>query len=278
MIETLLAPYVQPFMQRAMIAGVLVGGLCALLGVFIVQRGLSFLGDGLAHAAFGGIALGLLLGASVEHATWVALPFTGLVAIGIAFVLRRGNLRGDVATGVFFAVSFALGVLFLGLRPASAPPVNVETVLFGSILAISPSDLLVVAAVTLATATILLSTWTRLAYATFDPELAALSGVRVAALDYMLLALTAVVIVVAVKTVGVALVSSFIVIPAATARMVGRTLGRVAAIAVVLGAGGAALGLTLSYHLNVASGATVILTMGTLFALTLALRGRTRGA
>ncbi len=276
MLEAFLAPFAQPFMQRAMAAGVLVGGLCALLGVFIVQRGLSFLGDGLAHAAFGGIALGLLLGSSVEHATWVALPFTALVALGIAYVLRRGNLRGDVATGVFFSVSFALGVLFLGLRPTTAAPVNVETVLFGSILAISTSDLGVVAVVTAAVATILLASWSRLAYATFDPELAALSGVRVAALDYMLLALTAVVIVVAVKTVGVALVSSFIVIPAATARMAGRTLGRVALLAVLFGAGGAALGLTLSYHLDVASGATVILTMGALFAVALALRGRGR--
>jgi zinc transport system permease protein len=224
-------------MQRAVIAGMAVGGLCAMIGVFVVQRGLSFIGDGLAHAAFGGIALGLLLGASVAQATWVALPFTVLVALGIAFVLRKGKLRGDVATGVFFAVSFALGVLFLGLRPVTAQPVNVETVLFGSILAVGASDLLVVLGVCLAVALVLALTWTRLAYATFDPELARLSGVKVDALDSMLLALTAVVIVVAVKTVGIA-----------------------------------GLGLLLSYHLNVASGATIILTLGAGFGLALALR------
>ena len=267
-----LEPFQQQFMVRAMIAGMIVGGLCAMIGVFVVQRGLAFIGDGLAHAAFGGIALGLLLGVAVDRATWVALPFTVAVALGIAYVLRRGNMRGDAATGVFFAVSFALGVLFLGLRPTSAPPVNVETVLFGSILAISPHDLVVVGAVAVLTVGLLLATWTRLAYATFDPELAALSGVRVAALDYMLLALTAVVIVIAVKTVGIALVSSFVVIPSATARPLGRTLARVALIAVALGVAGAALGLVLSYHLNVASGATIILTLGTMFCLSLIVR------
>ena len=270
--DFLLEPFAQSFMIRAMVAGMIVGGLCAMIGVFVVQRGLSFIGDGLAHAAFGGIALGLLLGVTVEHSTWVALPFTVLVSTGITYVLRRGNLRGDVATGVFFAVSFALGVLFLGLRSSSAQPVNVESVLFGSILAISENDLMVVALVAVATTIVLATAWSRLAYATFDPELAALSGVPVAALDYMLLALTAVVIVVAVKTVGIALVSSFVVIPAATARMLGRTLARVALLAVSIGVGGAGLGLVLSYHLNVASGATIILTLGALFCLALAVR------
>jgi zinc transport system permease protein len=265
-------PFTQEFMVRAMIAGTLVGGLCAMIGVFVVQRGLAFIGDGLAHAAFGGIALGLLLDVAVERSTWVALPFTILVALGIGFVLRRGNMRGDVATGVFFAVSFALGVLFLGLRKSNARPVNVETVLFGSILAISPHDLVVVSVVATVTTVLLLLTWSRLAYATFDPELASLSGVKVAQLDYMLLALTAVVIVIAVKTVGIALVSSFVVIPAATARMLGRTLARVAIIAVVLGVGGSFLGLILSYHLNVASGATIILTLGAFFGLALLVR------
>jgi zinc transport system permease protein len=267
-------PFSHEFMVRALIAGVVVGALCALIGVFVIQRGLSFVGDGLAHAAFGGIALGLLLEVTIEHSTWVALPFTVAVALGIAWVLRRGALSGDVATGVFFSVSLALGVLFLGLRPPEAPPVNVESVLFGSILAISQSDLWVICGVGGATALIIAATWTRLAYATFDPELAALSGVPVAALDYMLLGMTAVVIVVAVKSVGISLVSSFVIIPAASARMLGRTLAQVTIIALLLGIGGAALGLLLSYHLNVASGATIILTLGVVFVVALVLRRR----
>jgi zinc transport system permease protein len=267
-------PLSATFMVHALIAGMIVGGLCALVGVFVVQRGLAFIGDGLAHAAFGGIALGLLLEVTTDNATWVALPFTVIVALGIGAVLRRGGMRGDVAVGVFFSVSFALGVVFLGKRQPDAPPVNIESVLFGSILAISKDDLYVVGGVALVVVIVIALTWSRLAYMTFDPELAALSGVRVAALEYMLLAIVAVVIVVSVETVGIALVSSFIVIPAATAMMLGRTLTGVAAISLGLGTGGAALGLLLSYHINVASGATIILTLGAFFAIGLVVRRR----
>ena len=114
-------PLSHSFMVHALIAGTIVGGLCALVGVFVVQRGLAFIGDGLAHAAFGGIALGLLINVAIDDTTLVALPFTVAVALGIAYVLRRGKMRGDVAVGVFFSVSLALGVLFLGLRPPDAP-------------------------------------------------------------------------------------------------------------------------------------------------------------
>ena len=151
---------------------------------------------------------------------------------------------------------------------------NVESVLFGSILAISPANLWMVGGVAALTAIILGVTWSRMAYATFGPDLARLSGVPVALLDYLLLGLTAVIIVVSVKTVGVVLVSSFIVIPAATARMLGRTLSGVAVWAFGIGVGAAALGLFLSYHLNVASGATIILTLGVVFGAVLLIKSR----
>lgn len=274
LLDALVAPLSQGFVLRALGAGTALGAVGALLGVFIVQRGLGLLSDGLAHATFGGLALGLLLGATSDRAIWVALPFTVLIALGIQYVRRHTTLGGDVATGVFFAVSFAAGILFLGLRPASAPPVNVEGLLFGSLLAVSPEALAVTVAVAAVVALILALIGPRLAYATFDPELAALSGVPVAALEYALLALTAIVVVVGVKTVGVVLVSAFVVIPAATANLLGRTPTGIAALGVVLGVGGTAFGLFASYHLNVATGATIILTLGALFFLALALRRR----
>jgi hypothetical protein len=141
LIDWLVKPLSYPFMQRALIAGLAVAAVCAVIGVFIVQRGLAFLGDGLAHAAFGGIAIGLYMGASVEHAVWIAIPFTAAIALGIGFVLRRTTLRGDVATGVFFSFSFALGVLFLGLRKASDRQIDVESLLFGNMLAVAPEVL-----------------------------------------------------------------------------------------------------------------------------------------
>ena len=160
------------------------GAAGALLGVFIVQRGLGLLSDGLAHATFGGLALGLLLGTTADGAIWVALPFTVAIALGIQYVRRRTRLGGDVATGVFFAVSFAAGILFLGLRSGRHAPVNVEGLLFGSLLAVSPEALQVILGVSAAVFVLLLAFGPRLAYATFDPELATLSGVPVGALEY----------------------------------------------------------------------------------------------
>jgi zinc transport system permease protein len=262
-------PLAYEFMQRALLAGVAVAAVCAVIGVFIVQRGLAFLGDGLAHAAFGGIAIGLYLGASVENAVWIAIPFTAMIAIGIGFVLRRTQLRGDVATGVFFSFSFALGVLFLGLRTAKDRPVQIEHLLFGNMLAVTPEVLTVVTTVAILALALTLILWSRLAYAIFDPELAAISGVPVAILEYLLLAQTAVVVVVAVKTVGVVLVSSFVVIPAATARLVGQTLGRATFLALFIGTAGAAVGLIASYHLDTPAAATIILIHSAGFALAL---------
>ena len=274
MLDALFSPLGQGFVRRALLAGTALGASGALLGVFIVQRGLGLLSDGLAHATFGGLALGLLLGTTADGAIWVALPFTVAIALGIQSVRRRTRLGGDVATGVFFAVSFAAGILFLGLRSGRHAPVNVEGLLFGSLLAVSPEALQVILGVSAAVFVLLLAFGPRLAYATFDPELATLSGVPVFALEYGLLALTAVVVVVGVKTVGVVLVSAFIVIPAATANLLGRSLAGIAGIAVALGVAGTAFGLFASYHLNVATGATIILTLGALFFLALLLRRR----
>jgi zinc transport system permease protein len=272
--DALLTPLSQGFVLRALAAGTVLGAVGAILGVFVVQRGLGLLSDGLAHATFGGLALGLLLGATADRAMWVALPFTVAIALGIQYVRRHTSLGGDVATGVFFAVSFAAGILFLGLRPATSAPVNVEGLLFGSLLAVSPEALGVILGTAVVVVAVLAAIGSRLAYATFDPELAALSGVPVATLEYVLLALTALLVVVGVKTVGVVLVSAFVVIPAATANLLGRTPAGIAALAVALGVGGTAFGLFASYHLNVATGATIILTLGALFFLALVFRRR----
>lgn len=272
----LLEPLSQGFMQRALVAGVLVAGAGALLGVFVVLRSLSMVSDGLAHAAFGGIALGLFLGVSPEAALLVALPFTAAVAVAIDLVHRRASLRGDTATGVFFSLSLALGVVLIASRPASAPPVNLETILFGSILAVTPAMLVALAVVAVVVTATVGLLWSRLAYATFDPELAALSGVPVRRLEHLLLALTATVVVVGVRTVGVILVSACVVVPAATARVLGGSLSRIATLAVAVGVGGTVLGLLASYHLNVPSGASIVLVLGLAFFVALALAPRDR--
>ena len=126
-----------PFMQRALIAGLLIGFLASYYGVFVVQRGLSFLGSGLAHAAFGGVALGLLL---ESEPLWIAVPFTIIVAIGITWVKNRTELGSDTTIGIFFSVSMALGIIFLFLRKQYSA--DAFTYLFGSILSVTVIDII----------------------------------------------------------------------------------------------------------------------------------------
>jgi zinc transport system permease protein len=270
--DFLLEPLAHGFVRRALLAGVALAAAAGFLGTFVVQRGLAFLTDGLAHATFGGIALGLLLGVSLENSPWVALPFAILVALGIGYVRRRTGLGADVATGVFFALSFALGVVCLGLRSPRAPAVDVESLLFGSILAVSEGALWAVLVTTLVTVTVLARLASRLAYATFDPELAALSGVRVAVLEYVLMALVAVVVVAGLRSVGVVLVSALVVLPAATAHLLGARLVTIASLSVGLAVGATLAGLLVSYHLNLATGATIVVLLGGAFFAALAAR------
>ena len=248
-----------PFMQRALIGGALVGFLASYYGVFIVQRGLSFLGSGLAHAAFGGVALGLLL---QTEPLWVALPFTVLVAMGIAWVKYRTELSNDTAVGIFFSVSMALGIVFLFLRREYTP--DAFTYLFGSILAVTETDIWI----TLAMVVIVFLTWplwSRWAYASFDRELAQTDHLPVVRDDYFLSVLVAVTVVVAIKVVGIVLIAAFLVIPAATARILSRSFRMMTAVSVIIGVSTALIGLVVSYCVDIPSGATIILIQSSLF-------------
>jgi len=250
-----------PFMQRAFIAGALVGFLASYYGAFVVQRGLSFLGSGLAHAAFGGVALGLLL--HLEP-LWIAAPFTVIVAIGIFWVKDRTQLGSDTAVGIFFSVSMALGVVFLFLRKDYSS--DAFTYLFGSILAVMPMDIIVtlfVVLLTLAT----LPLWRRWAYTAFDRELAETDHLPVRRDDYLLSILIAITIVVAIKVVGIVLIAAFLVIPAATARLISSTFRKMTILSIVFGTTGALVGLVLSYYLDVPSGAMIILLQAVIFTI-----------
>ena len=266
--DWLTEPFHLGLMKYALIAAVAVSTVCAVVGIFVVQRGLAFLGDGLAHATFGGIAIGLFLGASMDTAVWYAIPFTVLIALGIGFVLRKTSLRGDVATGVFFSFSFALGVVFLKLRKGGKG-VDLESLLFGHILTIGTTDLVIVGVVAILGIAVTLLLWSRLAYALFDHELAQISGIKVAMLEYLLLAETAVIVVVSVKTVGVVLVSSFLIIPAAAARLLVSTLARATAMAAASGGIGALVGLCASFHIDTSPNAMIILLYSAVFAFAL---------
>ncbi len=248
-----------PFMQRALVAGVTVGVLASYYGVFVVQRRLSFLGVGLSHAAFGGVALGLLL---QINPLWTALPFTVAVALGITAVTHRSTVSGDTAIGVFFSAALALGVVLLTFRQSYTT--DAFTYLFGSILAVRPVDLWILGGIALLAAGTL-PFWGRWAYATFDRDLARADGVPVERDDYVLSVLLAVTIVAAVKVVGIVLAAAFFVIPAAAARLLTGTFRGMTILAVIVGAATALGGLGGSYAFDLPSGAAIILVQATVF-------------
>jgi zinc transport system permease protein len=248
-----------PFMQRALAAGVIVGVLASYYGVFVVQRRLSFLGVGLSHAAFGGVALGLLL---QINPLWTALPFTVVVALGITAVTHRSTVSGDTAIGVFFSAALALGVILLTFKQSYTT--DAFTYLFGSILAVRPEDLWILGGIVLLAACTL-PFWGRWAYATFDRDLARADGVPVERDDYILSVLLAVTIVAAVKVVGVVLAAAFFVIPAAAARLLTGTFRGMTILAVGVGAVTAVGGLGGSYAFDLPSGAAIILLQAVVF-------------
>lgn len=271
--EFFLEPLQHDFMRSALEVAVVLSFLCGALGVLLVPRGLSMLGDGLAHATFGGVGIALLAGALVEDASWYALPFAVAVALGIAWTGRHTKIASDAALGVFFAVSLALGIAALHIASHRGVGVDIEAVLFGNILGIQPQEVALISVVGVCLAGILIYRGPRIAYAGFYPDLASMSGIRVAVKEYLLMALTAVVTVLAVRAVGVMLVSAWLVIPATIGRQLSRRLGPMFMIAVVAAIFGSVIGLMASYYYDIPGGAAMTLSLGILFLLAVVLRG-----
>lgn len=256
-----------PFMQRALIAGLLVGFLGSYYGVFIVQRKMSFMGDGLAHAAFGGIALGLLL---ETEPMWIAVPFTLIISFAITLIKERTNLEMDTSIGIFFALSVALGIIFISLRKHYTT--DAFTYMFGSILSVNISDLIISGSMVLITIILSFHFWRNWAYATFDPELAKSDKLNVKFDDYLLSALISVSIVISIKLVGIVLIASFLVIPAASARLLTSTFYKMTILSIFFGLFSSIAGLLLSYYFDLPSGATIILVQAIIFFIAIIMK------
>jgi zinc transport system permease protein len=250
-----------PFMQRALAGGLLAAFAGSLLAPLIVQRRMAFLGSGLAHAAFGGVALGVFLG--LEPIA-LALPFTLLCAMLIVWLEHHTSLHTDTAIGMLFAVSMALGVLFLAMSAQYAR--DAYSYLFGSVLAIGRLDLVLAAAAAIATA-FLMRWWPVWTYATFDRDLARADRIPVARHDYLLAGAVAVVTVISIKVAGVILASAFLVLPAAAARLVSATFAGMTVLSLCFGLLSVAVGMLLSYQLDLPSGPVIVLTQSGLFVL-----------
>jgi ABC-type Mn2+/Zn2+ transport system permease subunit len=268
--DALFDPLQFGFFQRALIASVLAGVVCAVVGSYVVLKGLAFIGDAVAHAAFPGVVVAYLVGGPYVIGGGIAAFVT---AIGIGWVTRRGRLRIDTAIGVVFAGTFALGIFLYSTINGYVG--DLFGFLVGNVLAISFAELI---SLVLLGAFVLLVVgifWKELLYTTFDPLGAAASGLPVAALDYLFLGLIAVTIVVSLQAVGIVLVVAMLVTPAATAQLLTVRFSRLILGASLIGAATAVAGLYLSYWFNVASGATIVLVQSLLFITVLLLNRRT---
>jgi len=242
------------FMQRALAAGVLIGLLCAVVGTYVVHKGLSFMGAGIAHASFGGVALGVWLGI---HPLLSALVFCLAVGLGIAWLSLNTQVREDTAIGIFFASTMALGILFIGLMQGYN--VDLFGYLFGSILAVGEQDVWITLGLGAAVLVVVGLFFKELLFVTFDPEMAEVTGVPAGRVYFLLISLVALTVVLSIKVVGIVLVSALIVTPAAAAYQLTEDFRRMMALAVVIGVSSTVGGLLLSYPLNTASGATIVL-------------------
>lgn len=242
------------FMQRALVGSILVAVVCASVGVLVVLRGLAFLGDAVAHAAFPGIVIAFLLKANLVLGGMAAGVFS---AVSMGFLSRRGALREDTAIGVVFSGMFALGiVLFSGIKQYTG---DLLSVLLGNVLAISPEALALGAITSVVIIAVLWLWWREFIFVSFDPVGAQASGLDSSRYDIALLTLIGLTVAVAVQLVGVVLVVAMLVTPAATARLVARDMRRFVVLAIAFAVVAAVAGIWLSYFANAASGGTIVL-------------------
>jgi len=261
-IDWLTEPWSLTFMQHAFLAIILVGLICGVVGVFVILRGLAFLGDALAHAIFPGVVIAFILGGS--FLLW-ALVAAIVVSLGIGVVSQNARLSNDTAIGVFFAGGFALGVALLSTQSSYARDLN--AFLFGSILGVTRDDLLLTAVV--GSVVLLVIAWFRREFTTiaFDRTFAQASGLNLWAFDQLFLIALAMAIVISLQTVGNVLVLAMLVTPAATARMLTDRLQRMIAISASIGVTCGVAGLYLSYYRGIPSGAAVVLVSTAVFLL-----------
>ena len=262
MLDWLLEPLTYGFMQRGLAASVMVGVLCAVVGCYVVLRGMAFLGDALAHAILPGVALAYLLKGNLMLGALIAAVVVGL---GIGMLSRQGKIREDTAIGILFAAALALGVAMISTVQTYA--VDLTHILFGNILGVSPSDLLIIAVLGVIVIATIVLLYKEFLVVSFDRVLAATLRLPVEVLRNLMLILIALTIVVSLQAVGVGLVAAMLVTPAATAYLLTRRLPMMMAIAALIGAFSGVAGLYLSYYLNIASGAAVVLVATAVFVL-----------
>lgn len=269
MVGLLIDPFGYSFMVRALLVTLLVGVMAPIIGSYVVTRGLGFMGDAMAHSVLPGMMAAFAIGVSP---LWGAIPSGIAIALLIGYLARRTGLREDTTIGILFAGLFALGLAMLSL--ANGLRVNLEDILLGSSLGASNADVLVTAALAAAVFGTLYFFHKDLVFVSFDRVGAEVAGIPTRFLDYLLLALLAVVIVISLQAVGVVLVIGMLIIPAATAFLMVRRFAPAMVAGAVIGGVSAISGLYLSFYMNLPSGPAMTLVATSVFIAAAALRRR----
>lgn len=266
-LQTYLEPLSLGLVQRGLLAALIVAIVCGVMGAFIVVRGLAFLGDALGHAVFPGVVIAYLLNFSPLIGGLIA----GIVTtVGISLVAQQRQIRESTAIGIFYTVAFALGALLLS-RSRSASRALSE-LLIGNVLAVRVQDLWLTAIIGGGVLLVVALLYKELVLLSFDPALAAAHGRNVPLLNAVLFALLALTIVVALQTVGNVMVVALLVVPAATGRLLTRSLPTMMALAALIGSLSTIVGVYVSYYANIASGGAIVLCACMIFFGVLAVR------
>ena len=250
----LFEPYGFQFFQHRIIVATIAGSLCGLLGVFVVLRGMSYIGHGLSHAVFGGAAASAVIGINF----FIGAGIWGIISgVLIARVARRRVLGADAAIGVVTTASFALGLALMNRYGQASK--SIEAVLFGSVLGVKIADIVAVSLVAVFALAVIVVWYRKLLFSTFDPDVAQVSGVKVSVVEVVLLSLLSLTILVTMRVIGTLLISALLVIPAAAARMTTNSFSKLLWISPLIGAVTCFVGMNLSYHLDTSASATIIL-------------------
>jgi ABC-type Mn2+/Zn2+ transport system permease subunit len=259
--RTLTEPFHFEFLRHAVVVCTIAGALCGLLGVYVTLRGMSYIGHGLSHAIFGGAALFAALGLNFY---FLGAAIWGLGSgVAVSRISRRGIISADAAIGVVTTASFAFGVALLGLYASVRQ--SIDATVFGSVLGVSTADVWIIVVVAVVTTSLIIACYRPMLFTTFDPEVADVFGVKTGRIDALLMLLLSFSIMASMKVLGVTLIAAALVIPPVVARMLTHSFKRMLVISTAIGAASGFVGMYLSYHLDISSGATIVLVDFALF-------------
>ena len=264
MIDVLIEPLEFPFMQRAFLAAGFAAVVCALVGSFVVLKGLAFMGDAVAHSSLAGMSMAYFLGGNIF---WGALGWAIPASLLITFISRRANLRLDASIGIIFASGFALGIILMSRVTGYAA--DLFGLLFGNVLGISWAEVALIGGIAAAVSLVIAAFYKELLFTSYDATMSAASGIPVRFMQYLLPVLVGVTTVASLKAVGIVLVLALLVTPSATAMLLARRMPSIMAYSVAVGLIATVLGLYLSFYADLPSGPSIVLVATGLFLLAL---------